>query len=119
MNIAFPYHIDASGRTARVDDAAHVRQMIELLLFTHPGERVMRPEFGSGLLQYVFAGNAPEVAATLQMGVQAALIQWLGDVIDVHSVEVASEDAVLRVGITYALRATGEEATAAFERSAA
>lgn len=118
MNIAFPYRIGTDGRTQAVDDADHIKQMIELVLFTHPGERVMRTDFGSGLLQYVFAGNSPEIAATLQMGVQAALIQWLGDVIDVHRVEVSSLDAVLQVSIAYAIRATGMEATAIFERSA-
>jgi phage baseplate assembly protein W len=118
MNIAFPYMIGNDGRTATVDDPGHIRQMIELLLFTHPGERVMRAEFGSGLLQYVFAGNSPEVAATLQMGVQAALIQWLGDVIEVSSVQVSSVDAVLQVAIGYTIRATGVDASATFERSA-
>lgn len=119
MHIAFPYRIGGDGRSASVDDAGHIRQMIELLLFTHPGERVMRAEFGSGLLQYVFAGNSPEVAATLQMGVQASLIQWLGDVIDVRRVEVDSVDSVLQVSIGYVIRATGVEAQASFERSAA
>ena len=63
MNIDFPFHFDGSGRTASTDDDDHIRDMIEQLLFTSPGERVNRPDFGSGLLQLVFAPNSPELAS--------------------------------------------------------
>lgn len=109
MDIAFPYDIDAHGHTASAAYADHVRQLVEQLLFTAPGERVNRPEFGSGLLQLVFAPNSPELAATLEFTVQAALEQWLGDVIQIDALRVDSEDAVLSVGLTYTLRATGEQ----------
>jgi phage baseplate assembly protein W len=68
-----------------------VRDLIDQLLFTNPGERVNRPDFGSGLLQLIFAPNSPELAAALQFTVQAALQQWLGDVIQVQALEVSSE----------------------------
>ena len=113
MDVAFPYAFDAHGHTASASYADHVRQLIEQLLFTAPGERLNRPEFGSGLLQMVFAPNSPELAATLEFTVQAALEQWLGDVIHIEELRVDSEDAVLRVGLTYTLRATGERATVA------
>jgi phage baseplate assembly protein W len=108
MNIDFPFHVGARGRTARTDDADHVRDMIEQLLFTSPGERVNRPEFGSGLEQLVFAPNSPELAAALQFTAQAALDQWLGDVVDVRSLVVASDDGRLTIDLTYAIRRTGE-----------
>lgn len=111
MDVAFGYDLDASGRTATAGYADHVRQLVEQLLFTAPGERVNRPDFGSGLLQLVFAPNSPELAATLEFTVQAALEQWLGDLINVDALRVESEDAVLRVGLTYTLRATGEQAS--------
>ena len=69
MNIDFPFHFDGRGRTAATGDDDHVRDMIEQLLFTSPGERVNRPDFGSGLLQLVFAPNSPELAAALQFTV--------------------------------------------------
>ena len=116
MNIDFPFRIDDRGRTAGVDDAAHLRDMIEQLLFTNAGERVNRPEFGSGLLQLVFAPNSPELAATLQFTTQAAIQQWLGDVIDLRALEVSSEDATLRISISYAVRTTGEVRGETFER---
>jgi len=109
VDIAFPYDLDAHGHTAGTSYANHVRQLVEQLLFTAPGERVNRPEFGTGLLQLVFAPNSPELAATLEFTVQAALEQWLGDVIQVDGLVVESEDAVLRVDLTYTLRATGEQ----------
>jgi len=117
MNIAFPYQIGADGRSLSASDAGHVRDMMEMLLFTNPGERVMRPEFGSGLLQSVFAPNSVELAATLQLTVQAALTQWLGDLIELRGVEVLSDEATLRVTVRYMLRATGELVTENFSRS--
>lgn len=93
--------------------------MIEQLLFTSPGERVNRPDFGSGLLQMVFAPNSPELAAALQFTVQAALQQWLGDLIQVQQLEVSSEDSSLRVTLNYAVLRTGEQRADIFvQRSA-
>ena len=118
MNVAFPLAFDRRGRTAECDDAAHVRQMLEQLLFTNPGERVNRPEFGSGLAQLVFAPNSLELAAALQFTTRAAIQQWLGDVLDLQALDVSAEDATLRIAIRYALRRTGEVRTESFERSA-
>ncbi|MBS0583133.1 MAG: GPW/gp25 family protein [Proteobacteria bacterium] len=111
MNIDFPFHFDARGATAQTDYADHVRDMIEQLLFTDPGERVNRPDFGCGLRQLVFAPNSPELAATVQFTAQAALNQWLGDVIAIAALEVTSVDATLTVNLTYALKATGQVQT--------
>ncbi len=117
MYIDFPFHIDARGRTAATDEADHVRDLIEQLLFTAPGERVNRPDLGSGLLQMVFAPTSPEIAAALQFAIQAALQRWLGDVVDVRALEVASDDATLRVSLEYAVRRTGEVRRDTFSRS--
>jgi len=119
MNLDFPFHFDDRGQTATTDDDDHVRDMIEQLLFTNPGERVNRPDFGSGILQLVFAPNSPELAATLQFTMQAALQQWLGDVIEVRRLEVTSEDAKLDVLLQYMIRRTGELKTETFARATA
>jgi uncharacterized protein len=116
MQIDFPFHFDSRGETARTGYADHVRDMIEQLLFTDPGERVNRPDFGCGLRQLVFAPNSPELAATVRFSAQASLTQWLGDVIEVGALDVASDDATLTVSITYAIRATGAVETATFTR---
>ncbi len=120
MNIDFPFHFDRLGRTATLGDAGnddHIREMIEELLFTSPGERVNRPDFGSGLLQLVFAPNSPELAATLQFTVQAALQRWLGDLIDLQSVSVNSVDSTLEVVVRYVVKQTGATRVDTFERS--
>jgi uncharacterized protein len=116
MNIEFPFHFDARGRIAATGDDDHISGMIEQLLFTNPGERVNRPDFGSGLLQMVFAPNSAELAAALQFTMQAALQQWLGDLIQVQTLEVTSEDATLRVTLNYIVRRTGEQRTETFVR---
>ena len=117
MNIAFPFDFDGRGRTASCGDDRHVRDMIEMLLFTTPGERVNRPDFGCGLLPLVFAPNSPEVAAALEFTVQAALEHWLGDLIEVRELDVTSDDASLRIVLRYLVRSSGEEQVADFERS--
>lgn len=109
VDVAFPFAVDGRGRTARAGYDRHVRDMIELVLFTRPGERVMRPDFGCGLTDLVFAPNSPELAASVQISVQAALQRWLGDVIEVTGVEVTSEDGTLRIRLSYTVLATGAE----------
>jgi phage baseplate assembly protein W len=118
MNIAFPWHFDARGRTATTDDADHIRDMIEELLFTSPGERVNQPDFGSGLLQMVFAPNSAELAAALQFTTQAAVQRYLGDLIDLQQLEVSAQDATLSVTVKYVIRATQQAQVNTFVRSA-
>ncbi len=117
MNIDYPFHFDSRGRTATADDEDHICDMIEQFLFTNAGERVNRPDFGSGLLQLIFDPNSPELAAALQHTIQAGLQRWLGDLIEVRDLEVTSEEAALRVSIQYMIRRTGEVHTGAFQRS--
>ncbi|MCB0039347.1 MAG: GPW/gp25 family protein [Caldilinea sp.] len=117
MDIDFPFRIDARGRTAETGRDDHVRDLIEQVLFTSPGERVNRPDFGSGLLQLLFAPNSPEMATATQFLVQGALQQWLSDDLTVESVVVESQDSTLRVAVQYVVRRTGERRADLFERS--
>ena len=117
MNIDFPFHIDDSGRTAATDDGDHIRDLIEQLLFTSPGERVNRPDFGSGLLKMVFAPNSAELASTLQGVVQAAIQRWLGDLIELRTLEVTAENSTLSLTLSYLVRQTNETRTAEISRS--
>lgn len=115
MNIDFPLHFDTLGHTADATDPEHVRDMIEQLLLTSPGERVNRPDFGSGLLQAVFAPNSPEMATAVEYTTRAALQRWLGDVIHVHALAFRAEDSRLHVELQYVLRQTGEPRTEGFD----
>jgi uncharacterized protein len=114
---AYPFHFDSRGRTASTDSATHVRDMIEQLLMTDLGERVNRPDFGGGLRQLVFAPNSPELAAALQFTIQAALQRWLGDVIQVQTLDVTASDSTLTVNLQYVIRATNQIRTEQFVRS--
>lgn len=108
VNLRFPYGFDAGGRTATSAAADHVREMIELLLLTNPGERVNRPDFGAGLLQTVFAPNSPERAAALELTLSAAMARWLGDVVELQQLIVAADEGRLLVELEYVVLATGE-----------
>lgn len=115
MNIDFPLHFDHRGRTAEVDYEGHIRDLIEQVLFTSPGERVNRPGFGSGLLQLVFAPNSDELAGTTQFLVQGALQEWLGDLIQVEMVLVEGVESTLRVTVKYIIRRDQQQQTTTFE----
>ncbi len=117
MNLDFPFTIDTGGRTAAIDDNGHVRDMIEQVLFTAPGERVNRPDFGCGLIQLVHSPNSPELATAVQFTIQAALQRWLGDVIELQAVDVESTEAVIRITVRYVVRATGVPREAVFVRA--
>lgn len=103
MNVYSPYEFDGRGRTREASAADYVRQLVEQVLFTAPGERVNLPEFGSGLLQLPFAPNAVEMAAATQFTVQAALQKWLSTYIRVQSVIAAVENERLSVTVSYSL----------------
>jgi uncharacterized protein len=116
MNLRHPYRFDGRGRTADADEAAWIRGLVEQVLFTAPGERVMRPDFGSGLMQLVFAPNSPELAATTRLLVQAALQQWLGNLITVQAVEVEAVESTVRVTVRYVIRRTQRAQEETFAR---
>jgi uncharacterized protein len=115
-NLRYPYQFDDRGRTAEAGEDDYIRGLIEQVLFTAPGERVMRPDFGSGVMQLVFAPNSNELAATTQFLVQAALQQWLGNLISLEGVEVEAHDSTLRVVVRYAVRRSGASQVAEFSR---
>src|SRR6185369_17914520 len=107
MHIDYPWHFDSFGRTGPAADADWVRDMIEQLLFTNPGERVNRPDFGSGLRQALFAPNSSQLATALGYTTRAAVQQWLADVIDLQRLEFEAVDSTLRVYLEYTVRLTG------------
>jgi phage baseplate assembly protein W len=114
MNLAYPYRFDTTGHTAQTDMLTHIRDMIEQILFTSPGERVNRPTFGSGTAQLVFAPNSDVLAAAQQQAIQAGLQQWLSDVIRVQSVNVDAEDATLTVTVVYTVLQAQQQQTQQF-----
>jgi hypothetical protein len=120
MDLAFPYRIDGRGRTREAlrneDYDEYIKGLIEQVLFTAPGERVMRPDFGSGLRRLLFAGNSPEMAATTQMLAQSALQQSLGHLIVVESVVIEAVDSALHVEVVYSVIRTQKRQEITFQR---
>src|SRR5436190_20654845 len=116
MEIDYPLRTDGRGRTAQADGDEHIRDLIEQVLFTTPGERVNRPTFGSGVMQLVFAPNSDELATAVQFLVQGALQQWLGDLIQVQDVGVEADDSTMRVAVTYLVLRNQQRQVAQFSR---
>jgi phage baseplate assembly protein W len=106
-DVAFPYRLDRRGRTAVAGADEHIRQMLELLLFTRPGERVNRPDFGCGLLELLFGASSPEVAAAVEVTITAAVTRWLGDLIVLTGLDASADESRLNVTLTYTELATG------------
>jgi uncharacterized protein len=114
MEIGFPYRVTGSGRTAQDDYGQHVRHLIEQVLFTVPGERVNRPDLGTGLQRFVFASQSDETLAAAQFLVHGALQEWLGDLIEVEGIDVTSEEEKLIVYVRYRLLGSQQSHGAVF-----
>ena len=114
MHIGYPFRIDGSGRTVAERDPDHIRHMIEQVLFTVPGERVNRPDFGSGLMQLVFGAPNDELVAATQFLIQGSLLKWLGDLIDIDDVNVRSSEGRLEITVRYVVRRNQQRHEARF-----
>ena len=111
MNPAFPFNFHPSGHTAQTDTLDHINDMIEQILGTAPGERVNRPNFGSGTAQLVFEPNSVVLATAQQNVIQASLQMWLSDLIRVQSVTAVADDATLSITIVYSVIQTQQMQT--------
>jgi hypothetical protein len=114
MQIAFPFALDRDGDIATADPDAHIRQMIEQVLFTNPGERVNRPDFGCGLETMVFEPLSGEMVAVTQALVRANLLKWLGTLIQIEHLVVEAVDSRLVVRIDYVVLATSARQSETF-----
>lgn len=112
--LAFPFQIDRTGRTGYAEAKREVREQLEQILFTVPGERVMRPTFGSGAAQLVFEPAGAQLTASTQHLVQAAIQTALGNRISLEGVEVTTEGEKLSVTIRYSDLTTGGTVTETF-----
>ena len=109
-SIRFPIAVDSAlGRLQEeVDYPEHVDQLIRQVLFTGPGERINRPDFGCGIKRLVFAPNSEVSAALAQVTIFEALTRWLGTAITVNDVQALAIDERLEIQIAYTLKARGE-----------
>ncbi len=102
LHVAYPLRSAGRGRTALAGDETYLRGLVEAVLFTRPGERVNRPDYGSGIDRLVFAPAGDQVVHTTKALVQGALQRWLGDLLRVEDVGVEADEAPLRFTVIYA-----------------
>ena len=114
MNIAFPLGVDQNGLLASASEEQHIEHLIEQVLFTLPGERVNLPDFGTGLLRFVFNSTSSEIISAVQLLVQGALQQWLGNLIQVQAVQIVVEEAVLNITIAYVIKSSKQQVVSQF-----
>lgn len=103
---------DADGTLAWPDAALSVRQMIEVILRTTPGEQLMRPQFGAGTEALIWQPNTLELRSRAQQAILAALEDYEPRiVIDRVDVATGADPRELAVTIAYRLSLTGASAT--------
>jgi len=105
---AFPVAVSTTGDIAMAETAEDIRQAILLILETEPGERVMRPDFGSGLRGMVFAPINNSTLALVRHRVEEALVAWEPriDLVDVAVTAQTPPDGALLIRIDYRIRET-------------
>ena len=108
--------IDGAGRTRTPGPQARLDELVEMLLFTLPGERAMRPDLGTPVNELLFEGMNDALAAALQVAIHGALMQHLGDVLDIREVEVTAAETALDVRIVYAPPGVAQARTVSFKR---
>ncbi|WFE58503.1 GPW/gp25 family protein [Micromonospora sp. WMMD712] len=107
---AFPLRTDATGGIALVDREREIVEAIGLILGTAPGERPMRPEFGCGVHDYVFAPADENTAGRIAFEVRRALDRWEPriDVTDVVINFDAEDAGLLYIDVRYSIRGTND-----------
>jgi phage baseplate assembly protein W len=116
MHIEYPLTIRREGQITTADEDAHILQMIKQVLFTNPGERVNRPDFGCGLYGMLFEAMSNEMISVTQALVRGNLVKWLGDLIQIEQLTVEAQDSTLSVGITYVVLRSRQRHSATFTR---
>lgn len=108
-SLGFPFGVEKRGAAVAAEGHAVIRQQIEQVLFTLPGERVGRPTFGIGVQRYVFATMDAATRASVEYTIARNLAQAMPDVIGVDAVRVSTVENELFIDILFTLRASGEE----------
>jgi uncharacterized protein len=118
--LAFPFRPSADGRSAAValGGPDHVRQMLEQLILTIPGERVMRPDFGSPAQQLLFGAGNGAAALALQATLAASISQTLGRWLTLIDLAASFDEAsaILAITVDYRLTADGGAGRLTLER---
>ena len=113
--LSFPLQMSADGPRL-ASRSEHIRGQIEQVLFTLPGERVFRPDFGAGVKALVFEPNSTPLWQITKRRLLASLADALQGEVDPKSIEieVSGEEATLTITIGYTLAAVGLHETQTF-----
>lgn len=109
---AFPVGTDYRGDVELSSGAANIEESVRLIIGTAKGERVMRPDFGCAVHDYVFASADPATLSMIEDAVREALVQWEPR-IDVESVDAEPDPENpdrINVDIEYWVRSTNSSA---------
>ncbi|MEO6158314.1 MAG: GPW/gp25 family protein [Ilumatobacteraceae bacterium] len=113
---AFPPQLDASGRIAMVCRERELEEAMRIVLLTYPGERPMRPEFGSRVRDFVFRSVDEEMTAALAYEVRKALQQWEPrvDVVKVTAAPDGDHHELVFIDIQYVVKGTNDRRNLVF-----
>lgn len=75
-SMAFPPQLDGERRVAWSVAADNIRESIQIILTTEPGERVMLPDFGAGLKRFLFEPNTVPTHRLMEQKISQALALW-------------------------------------------
>jgi phage baseplate assembly protein W len=107
----FPVQVNGNGSIAMSEFEQDIRESIRIILSTSKGERAMRPDFGCGIHDFVFASMNTTTIGLIESSVGEALTRWEPR-IELLSVLVSTDEAELGrllVGVNYRVRATNNE----------
>jgi len=112
-----PFHIDSTGRTAtHTEKHAYAKSLIEAVLFTAPGERVNRPQFGSGIYEMLFDANNEALETAADFMIRSSIQQFLSDVVTIDQLTVRQDEGTLEITLSYRLRGSDEQTETTFTR---
>jgi phage baseplate assembly protein W len=108
--VGFPLRTDATGGLALVSRHREIEESVRLIIGTAYGERPMRPEFGCGIHNYVFAPADGTTAGQISWEVRQSLLRWEPriDVVDVVVTVAPGEASTLYVNVTYSIKGTND-----------
>lgn len=115
FHLGFPLAL-IDGIVAATPDKDYIEALMEQILFTVPGERVNRPDFGCGIQYAVFKPMGSEMVAATLYVVQSELQRWLEGLARIHSVDARPDGGMLLVTVQYVDLRTGTPAVAQYRR---
>jgi len=102
----FPVRVDeTTGRIKTSQYEEDISEAIRIIIMTRKGERMMQPDFGCGLQDYLFEGMDYDTTSQMRLEIQRALLNWEPRITDVE-IQVETENGRLMIHVSYVVRAT-------------